>query len=83
MFYRFERLEPPGRPDAAGGSGIGLTIARGMARAHGGDITAQSAGPGKGATSPCTCRRNPPQEEARLRSPADSIAPPPSERRRP
>ncbi|MFF8322858.1 sensor histidine kinase [Streptomyces bobili] len=50
MFHRFERLEPPGRPHAAGGSGIGLTIARGIARAHGGDITAQSAGPGKGAT---------------------------------
>ncbi|MFG3268794.1 sensor histidine kinase [Streptomyces bobili] len=50
IFHRFERLEPPGRPPAAGGSGIGLTIARGIARAHGGDITAQSAGPGKGAT---------------------------------
>ncbi|MFI9169201.1 sensor histidine kinase [Streptomyces lincolnensis] len=50
IFHRFERLEHPGRPAAAGGSGIGLTIARGIARAHGGDITAESAGPGKGAT---------------------------------
>ncbi|MET9680506.1 sensor histidine kinase [Streptomyces coeruleorubidus] len=32
------------------GSGIGLTIARGIARARGGDITAQSAGLGRGAT---------------------------------
>ncbi|MEU4466862.1 HAMP domain-containing sensor histidine kinase [Streptomyces sp. NPDC024017] len=50
IFHRFERLDHPGRPAAAGGSGIGLTIARGIARAHGGDITAQSSGPGKGAT---------------------------------
>ncbi|MEU0073501.1 HAMP domain-containing sensor histidine kinase [Streptomyces sp. NPDC006332] len=50
IFHRFERLEHPGRPAAAGGSGIGLTIARGIARAHGGDITAASDGLGKGAT---------------------------------
>ncbi|MEU1190345.1 HAMP domain-containing sensor histidine kinase [Streptomyces sp. NPDC005859] len=50
IFHRFERLEHPGRPAAAGGSGIGLTIARGIARAHGGDITAESDGLGKGAT---------------------------------
>ncbi|WP_245685192.1 sensor histidine kinase [Streptomyces yerevanensis] len=49
IFHRFERLEHPGRPAAAGGSGIGLTIARGIARAHGGDIAAESPGPGKGA----------------------------------
>nr|WP_306300406.1 ATP-binding protein [Streptomyces scabiei] len=29
---------------------MGLAIARGIARAHGGDITAESAGLGKGAT---------------------------------
>jgi histidine kinase len=50
IFARFERIEHPGRPAPAGGSGIGLTIARGIARAHGGDITAASPGPGKGAT---------------------------------
>lgn len=50
IFHRFERLEHPGRPAAVGGSGIGLAIARGIARAHGGDITAESAGLGKGAT---------------------------------
>ena len=46
----------PGHPDsghrdtARSGSGIGLTIARGIARAHGGDVTADSAGRGRGAT---------------------------------
>ncbi|MGW2613591.1 sensor histidine kinase [Streptomyces sp. NPDC001500] len=50
VFRRFERLERLGRPAAAGGSGIGLTIARGIARAHGGEITAESDGLGKGAT---------------------------------
>ena len=32
------------------GRGIGLTIARSLARAHGGDVTASSPGPGHGAT---------------------------------
>jgi signal transduction histidine kinase len=50
IFSRFERLEHPGRPAPAGGSGIGLTIARGIARAHDGEVTASSPGPGKGAT---------------------------------
>ena len=47
IFERFYRV-----PDAAhpAGRGIGLTIARGMARAHGGDVTATSRGAGKGAT---------------------------------
>ena len=38
-----------GRP-ARAGRGIGLTIARSLARAHGGDVTASSEGPGTGAT---------------------------------
>jgi len=32
------------------GSGIGWTISRGIARAHGGDLTATSAGLGHGST---------------------------------
>lgn len=48
VFERFYRAA--GQLRRSSGSGIGLTIARGIARAHGGDITASSAGPGEGAT---------------------------------
>lgn len=47
VFERFYRV--PGAPRRSAGSGIGLTIARGIARGHGGDLTASSAGPGHGA----------------------------------
>lgn len=53
IFDRFYRgpsgTAPPGRSVRAG-RGIGLTIARSLARAHGGDVVASSAGPGTGAT---------------------------------
>jgi signal transduction histidine kinase len=48
VFERFYRA--PGQPRRSSGSGIGLTIARNIARAHGGDVTASSAGPGRGAS---------------------------------
>jgi signal transduction histidine kinase len=48
IFDRFYRVEGVERPP--GGSGIGLGIARAIARAHGGDVTAASDGPGRGAT---------------------------------
>lgn len=52
VFERFYRGNgtAPGHDGAAGGSGIGLTIARGIVRAHGGELTASSAGPGRGST---------------------------------
>jgi signal transduction histidine kinase len=50
IFERFERRTMPGHPAPHRGSGIGLTIARALAQAHGGTLTAQSAGPGRGAT---------------------------------
>lgn len=46
IFDRFFRADSA----SPGGSGIGLTIARGIARAHGGDVSAFSDGPGTGAT---------------------------------
>ncbi|GAA1706158.1 ATP-binding protein [Microbacterium sediminicola] len=47
IFERFYRV--PGRRGGASGSGVGLTIARGIVRAHGGELMAESDGPGRGA----------------------------------
>jgi histidine kinase len=47
VFERFFRV--PGVERPAGGSGIGLTVAAGIARAHHGQIRADSAGLGRGA----------------------------------
>lgn len=49
LFERFYRVEPS-RSRAAGGSGIGLTIAKHLVEAQGGTIRAESAGLGRGAT---------------------------------
>ncbi|MBT8192197.1 MAG: HAMP domain-containing histidine kinase, partial [Acidimicrobiia bacterium] len=46
VFDRFFR----GERSAPGGTGIGLTIARRIARLHGGDVTAHSDGPGTGSS---------------------------------
>ncbi|WP_205857192.1 sensor histidine kinase [Phytoactinopolyspora endophytica] len=65
IFHRFERLEPAGRPAPAGGSGIGLTIARGIVRAHGGEITVSSPGPSRGAAFRVRLPSMPEQAQAR------------------
>lgn len=47
VFERFYRADPA--REHHGGSGIGLTISRAIAHAHGGELTAHSDGPGRGA----------------------------------
>jgi len=49
VFDRFYRVEKS-RSRALGGSGVGLTIARALVEAMGGQIRAASEGPGRGAT---------------------------------
>lgn len=46
----FERFHRGSTATGRSGRGIGLTIARSLARAHGGDVTADSPGSGRGAT---------------------------------
>ncbi len=49
VFERFYRVDPS-RSRALGGSGIGLAIARALAEAMGGRVSAESEGPGRGST---------------------------------
>ena len=49
IFERFYRADRS-RSRSSGGSGVGLTIAKALAEALGGSLTAASDGPGKGST---------------------------------
>jgi len=50
VFERFYRVRSRTNTANDSGTGIGLTISRGIMRAHGGDLVATSQGLGKGAT---------------------------------
>jgi len=50
VFERFYRVRERTNTANDSGTGIGLTISRGIVRAHGGDVTAASEGLGTGAT---------------------------------
>jgi signal transduction histidine kinase len=56
IFDRFEKA-----PDSTG-SGLGLTIARAIVEAHHGTLTAQSAGPGRGASFTIALPAGPPRD---------------------
>ena len=56
IFERFYRGDSARESDR-GGSGIGLTIAKALAEAHGGSLTATSAGEGQGSTLRLTLPR--------------------------
>lgn len=50
VFERFYRVPDRRRASGDSGSGIGLTIARGIVQAHGGTLVARSEGRGRGTT---------------------------------
>jgi PAS domain S-box-containing protein len=49
LFERFSQSDTPGRR-RQGGLGLGLSIVRHLAELHGGSVSAESGGPGQGAT---------------------------------
>ena len=61
VFERFYRAAD--RLPKSAGSGVGLTIARGIARAHGGDVRASSPGRGAGSTFTMTLPLHPADAE--------------------
>ncbi len=82
IFERFSRVDAS-RSRHTGGAGLGLPIARGLARAHGGDLTYHDTGPGTGARFRLTLPAAPvaaprPARPGRCPTPAPAPAPAPS-----
>lgn len=73
VFERFYRVaDGTGTARRDGGTGIGLTVSRGIARAMGGDLVAASPGTGRGATFTLTL---PVADDARLGGQLDQPIP--------
>ncbi|HEY6042298.1 MAG TPA: ATP-binding protein [Anaerolineae bacterium] len=68
IFERFYRVDKS-RARTSGGTGIGLTIARHLVYAHGGEIWVESEGPGKGTTFYFTLPVHEPEVIEGIRSP--------------
>jgi signal transduction histidine kinase len=60
LFDRFYRVDAA-RDRGHGGAGIGLAIAKALVEGHGGNIQADSAGPGTGSTFTFSLPRRPPR----------------------
>jgi two-component system, OmpR family, sensor histidine kinase BaeS len=71
VFERFFRVAPS-RDRRSGGSGLGLAIVQQIVRAHGGEVTVESAGPGHGTSFtirlPAVARRGAPAGDAVARA---------------
>lgn len=67
----FERFYKSDRSRASGGTGLGLAIAKHIVQAHGGEIRAESAGPGRGAMFAFTL----PAAPGKARETAEGTAP--------
>jgi histidine kinase len=76
IFERFYRAGSARRRSA--GSGVGLTISRGIARAHGGDLHARSAGIGSGATVTLTLPESADAAHSESSGPVMSVTAPPT-----
>jgi signal transduction histidine kinase len=79
VFDMFARVEPAAAA-SQGGLGIGLALSRRLVELHGGELVAQSAGPGQGSRFAWRLPRVPAPVQARVAAPpaAPAVAPSPA-----
>jgi CheY-like chemotaxis protein/anti-sigma regulatory factor (Ser/Thr protein kinase) len=66
VFDMFTQLSPRATPAQSGGLGIGLTLARRLVELHGGSLTAESDGVGKGSRFTVRLRCSPQERSASM-----------------